>query len=85
MPPASTGRQAVRPGAPQGGAGRAKGIGKGSGGRAKGIGGRASAGGLGVDVAIDDYLQREGRGIEAYVDELRERDPFKTNPLRACE
>jgi predicted N-acyltransferase len=33
--------------------------------------------------AIDDYLQREGRGIEAYVDELRERDPFKTDPLKA--
>jgi len=27
--------------------------------------------------AVDDYLRAEGRGIEAYVDELAERDPFK--------
>lgn len=27
--------------------------------------------------AVDDYLRAEGRGIEAYVDELSERDPFK--------
>lgn len=27
--------------------------------------------------AVDRYLQAEGRGIDAYVDELNERDPFK--------
>ena len=27
--------------------------------------------------AVDDYLRAEGRGIDAYVDELTERDPFK--------
>ncbi|HSN21050.1 MAG TPA: GNAT family N-acetyltransferase [Usitatibacter sp.] len=27
--------------------------------------------------AIDDYLEREGAGIEAYVDELNERTPFR--------
>jgi predicted N-acyltransferase len=27
--------------------------------------------------AVDEYLQAEGHGIDAYVDELSERDPFK--------
>ncbi len=30
--------------------------------------------------AIADYLAREGQGIEAYVDELREHSPFKATP-----
>jgi predicted N-acyltransferase len=28
---------------------------------------------------VADFLQREGAGIEAYVDELRERNPFKAD------
>ena len=28
--------------------------------------------------AVDDFLQREGEGVAAYVDELRERSPFKS-------
>jgi predicted N-acyltransferase len=28
--------------------------------------------------AVADFLQREGHGIAAYVDELREHSPFKT-------
>ena len=27
--------------------------------------------------AVADFLEREGSGIHAYVDELRERNPFK--------
>ena len=27
--------------------------------------------------AVADFLAREGEGIDAYVDELRERNPFK--------
>jgi predicted N-acyltransferase len=30
--------------------------------------------------AVADFLAREGAGIEAYVDELRERNPFKAAP-----
>jgi predicted N-acyltransferase len=29
--------------------------------------------------AVEDYLRAEGRGIDAYVDELAERDPFRRN------
>jgi predicted N-acyltransferase len=28
--------------------------------------------------AVSDFLASEGQGIEQYVDELRERNPFKT-------
>ena len=28
---------------------------------------------------VDDFLAREGVGIEAYLDELRERNPFRTS------
>jgi len=28
--------------------------------------------------AVEDFLAREGQGVAAYLDELRERDPFKT-------
>jgi predicted N-acyltransferase len=27
--------------------------------------------------AVEDFLAREGQGVAAYLDELRERDPFK--------
>jgi predicted N-acyltransferase len=27
--------------------------------------------------AVADFLAREGAGVQAYVDELRERNPFK--------
>jgi hypothetical protein len=27
--------------------------------------------------AVEDFLRAEGRGVEAYVDELTDRDPFK--------
>ena len=30
--------------------------------------------------AVSDFLQREGAGVEAYVDELSERNPFKAAP-----
>ena len=30
--------------------------------------------------AVSDFLQREGAGVEAYVDELSERNPFKATP-----
>ncbi len=29
--------------------------------------------------AVQDFLAQEGQGVEAYIDELRERNPFKTN------
>ena len=29
--------------------------------------------------AVSDFLEREGAGIDAYVDELRERNPFKAS------
>jgi predicted N-acyltransferase len=29
--------------------------------------------------AVSRHLQREGAGMEAYVDELRERNPFKAD------
>ncbi len=29
--------------------------------------------------AVQDFLASEGQGVEAYLDELRERNPFKTN------
>ena len=32
--------------------------------------------------AVADFLAREGAGIEAYVDELRERNPFRSTPDR---
>jgi predicted N-acyltransferase len=28
--------------------------------------------------AVDDFLAREGEGVESYLDELGERDPFKS-------
>jgi predicted N-acyltransferase len=34
--------------------------------------------------AIDEYLEREGEHIEAYVDELNERSPFRRGPERAA-
>jgi predicted N-acyltransferase len=30
--------------------------------------------------AVDDFLQREAQGVDAYVDELREHSPFKAPP-----
>lgn len=30
--------------------------------------------------AVEDFLQREGHGMSAYLDELKERNPFKSNP-----
>ena len=33
--------------------------------------------------AVADFLEREGAGIDAYVDELRERNPFKTAANRS--
>ena len=30
--------------------------------------------------AVSDFLQREGAGVDAYVDELNERNPFKAEP-----
>ncbi|NDY91046.1 N-acetyltransferase [Ideonella sp. TBM-1] len=30
--------------------------------------------------AVEDFLAREGQGVEAYLDELRERDPFRRTP-----
>ena len=32
--------------------------------------------------AVSRHLEREGTGIEAYVDELRERNPFRAEPAR---
>jgi len=29
--------------------------------------------------AVQDFLEREGAGVEAYIDELRERNPFKSD------
>jgi hypothetical protein len=29
---------------------------------------------------VADFLAREGAGVEAYVDELNERNPFKAAP-----
>jgi uncharacterized protein len=34
--------------------------------------------------AVADFLQREGGGVAAYVDELRERNPFKATPPGAA-
>jgi predicted N-acyltransferase len=34
--------------------------------------------------AVADFLQREGGGVVAYVDELRERNPFKATPPGAA-
>ena len=31
--------------------------------------------------AVAEFLGREGEGVSAYVDELRERSPFKTPPI----
>ena len=31
--------------------------------------------------AIEDFLAREGAGVAAYVDELRERNPFKATAV----
>lgn len=33
--------------------------------------------------AVADFLEREGEGLAAYVDELRERNPFKVSPPAA--
>ena len=35
--------------------------------------------------AVDDFLKREGAHVDAYVDELRERTPFKANPLSSAD